>query len=101
MSHTEHDKIENGSIENTDTKNGNRMGGSAEEAAMIDEVMRHLDTEFTQGVYRMSVSFDEEEEEAKKVSHKCCNMYGRPASETVGLLDMYTDISAGEPDRRI
>ncbi len=70
-----------------------------ENEAMIAELMQHLDAEFTQGVYRMSVSFDEKEEETKQVSHKCCNMYGRPASETVGLLDMYTDICAGEPDR--
>lgn len=75
-------------------------GGSVCEEAMIAELMQHLDAEFTQGVYRMSVNFDDQEEERKKVSHKCCNMYGRPASETVGLLDMYTDISAGEPDRR-
>lgn len=68
--------------------------------AMIAELMRHLDAEFAQGVYRMSVNYDEKEEEPKKVSHKCCNMYGRPASETVGLLDMYTDISAGAPDRQ-
>lgn len=67
--------------------------------AMIEEIMRHLDTESTQGVYRMSVTFDEGEEH-KTVSHKCCNMYGRPASETVGLLDMYTDMNAGEPDRK-
>lgn len=67
--------------------------------AMIEEVMRHLDTESAQGVYRMSVTFDEGEE-SKTVSHKCCNMYGRPASETVGLLDMYTDMNAGEPDRK-
>lgn len=67
--------------------------------AMIEEVMRHLDTESTQGVYRMSVNFDEQSEEQKSVSHECCNMYGRPASETVGLLDMYTDMNAGEPDR--
>lgn len=71
-----------------------------EQDAMIEEIMKHLDTEFAQGVYRMSVNFDEEEEQHKTVSHKCCNMYGRPASETVGLLDMYTDISAGEPDRK-
>ncbi len=71
-----------------------------EDEERIAEVMRHLDTEFTQGVYRMSVSFDEREKEAKQVSHKCCNMYGRPAAETVGLLDMYTDICAGEPDRK-
>ena len=67
---------------------------------MIEEIMKHLDTESAQGVYRMSVNFDDEEEQRKTVSHKCCNMYGRPASETVGLLDMYTDISAGEPDRK-
>lgn len=80
-------------------KEGSRMG-DAEQDAMIEEVMRHLDSESSQGVYRMSVNFDENEEQRKTVSHKCCQMYGRPASETVGLLDMYTDISAGEPDRR-
>lgn len=69
------------------------------DAAMIEEIMRHLDTESEQGVYRMSVNFDEESGEPKNVSHECCNMYGRPASETVGLLDMYTDMNAGEPDR--
>ena len=73
----------------------------AGQEAMIDEIMRHLDTESEQGVYRMSVIFDEKEEQQKTVSHMCCNMYGRPASETVGLLDMYTDISAGEPDRKV
>ena len=70
------------------------------EEAMIAEIMNHLDTESTQGVYRMSVTFDEKEEQGKNISHKCCNMYGRPASETVGLLDMYTDMNAGEPDRK-
>ncbi len=70
------------------------------EEAMIEEIMNHLDAESVQGVYRMSVIFDEKEEQSKNVSHKCCNMYGRPASETVGLLDMYTDMNAGEPDRK-
>lgn len=70
------------------------------EEAMIAEILNHLDTESEQGVYRMSVTFDENEEQSKNVSHKCCNMYGRPASETVGLLDMYTDMNAGEPDRK-
>ena len=70
-----------------------------DEEAMIAEIMNHLDTESTQGVYRMSVTFDEKEEQGKNISHKCCNMYGRPASETAGLLDMYTDMNAGEPDR--
>ncbi len=69
------------------------------EKEMIEEVMRHLDQESMQGVYRMSVTFDEEEEKEKEVSHACCHMYGRPASETVGLLDMYTDMNAGRPDR--
>ena len=73
---------------------------SAGHEEMIEEIMKHLDMESAQGVYRMSITFDEEEEQHKTVSHKCCNMYGRPASETVGLLDMYTDISAGEPDRK-
>lgn len=66
---------------------------------MIDEVLRHLDSELEHGAARMSVIFDDHAEEAKNVSHKCCNSYGRPATETVGLLDMYTDISAGVSDR--
>lgn len=67
---------------------------------LIEEIMKHLDTESVQGVCRMSVIVDDEEEQPKTVSHMCCNMYGRPASETVGLLDMYTDMNAGEPDRK-
>ena len=66
---------------------------------MIEEVMKHLDNEMNMGVVRMSVSVDEHAEEEKKVSHKCCNMYGRPANETVGLLDMYTDIGYQNNDR--
>lgn len=72
--------------------------GSGSDDEMIAEVMRHLDQESTQGVYRMSVTFDDNEQ-GKDVSHKCCHMYGRPASETVGLLDMYTDISGEKADR--
>lgn len=70
-----------------------------ENGKMIEEIMKHLDAESVQGVYRMSVNFDEDSTEPKSVSHECRNMYGRPASETVGLLDMYTDMNAGEPDR--
>lgn len=66
---------------------------------MIDEVLRHLDSELEHGAARMSVIFDDKAGDAKTVSHKCCNSYGRPATETVGLLDMYTDISAGASDR--
>lgn len=75
------------------------MGGTGDQD-MIEEIMKHLDNESAQGVYRMSITFDDEEQQRKTVSHKCCNMYGRPASETVGLLDMYTDMNAGEPDRK-
>lgn len=82
-----------------DEKKEREQGLQDQDAAMIEEIMRHLDTESEQGVYRMSVNFDEESKERKSVSHECCNMYGRPASETVGLLDMYTDMNAGEPDR--
>ena len=49
---------------------------------MIEEIMRHLDAESQHGVYRMSITFDEESEEAKNISHECCNM------------------NAGEPDRK-
>ena len=66
---------------------------------MIDEVLKHLDSELKQGVVRMSVTFDDEADVDKEVSHKCCNSYGKPSTETVGLLDMYTDMNAGEPDR--
>ena len=66
---------------------------------MIDEILRHLDNELELGAARMSVTFDDQAEDAKSVTQKCCISYGRPATEAVGLLDMYTDISAGEPDR--
>jgi hypothetical protein len=68
------------------------------EEEMITEIMNHLDRESEQGVYRMSVLMDEKSKQEKNVSKQCCNIYGRPASETVGLLDMYTDMSAGKPD---
>ncbi|MCM1040446.1 MAG: hypothetical protein NC434_14100 [Ruminococcus sp.] len=69
-----------------------------ENEEMIAEIMKHLDAESQNGVYRMSVLMDDEAKDAKTVSKQCCNMYGRPASETVGLLDMYTDMNAGRPD---
>mgnify|MGYP001032356122 CR=1 FL=1 len=79
----------------------NKKGGSAMESNehMIDEILRHLDSELEHGAARMSVIFDDNAENEKAVSHKCCHSYGRPATETVGLLDMYTDISAGKADR--
>lgn len=65
---------------------------------LIDEILRHLDGETQMGVVRMSVEMDESSDKSAEVSHKCCNMYGRPANETVGLLDCYTDLNAGRPD---
>lgn len=81
----------------------NKKGGSAMESNehMIDEILRHLDSELEHGAARMSVIFDDNAENEKAVSHKCCHSYGRPATETVGLLDMYTDLSAGKSDREI
>ena len=70
-----------------------------DENTMIEEILRHLDDETGQGVARMSVQIDEHAREEKQVDHGCCHMYGRPATETVALLDMYTDISRGEADR--
>jgi hypothetical protein len=66
---------------------------------MIQDIMEHLDNELSKGAVRMSVIMDENAKEEKTVSHKCCNSYGRPSNETVGLLDMYTDMCAGRPDR--
>lgn len=65
---------------------------------MIAEIMNHLDSESKHGVYRMSVLMDDNASQGKEVSKQCCNMYGRPAAETVNLLDMYTDMNSGRPD---
>lgn len=72
---------------------------NVDEEEMILEILEHLDSELRLGALRMSVTMDENAREEKSVSHKCCNSYGRPATETVGLLDMYTDMNSGEPDR--
>lgn len=77
----------------------NLAKSSEADEKMIDEILAHLDKEIALGAARMSVLFDDNTDEEKAVSHKCCMSYGRPATETVGLLDMYTDISAGKPDR--
>lgn len=69
-----------------------------ENEKLIDDILRHLDAETRMGVARMSVEMDDEKSADGEVSHKCCNMYGRPANETVGLLDCYTDMNAGRPD---
>ena len=54
---------------------------------LIDDILKHLDKETEMGVVRMSVEMDEKSDKGVEISHKCCNMYGRPANETVGLLD--------------
>jgi hypothetical protein len=69
-----------------------------EEERLIEDILRYLDGETQMGVVRMSVEMDEKSSKNAEVSHKCCNMYGRPANETVGLLDCYTDLNAGRPD---
>lgn len=69
-----------------------------EEEKLIEDILKHLDWETRMGVVRMSVEMDENKSADGEVSHKCCNMYGRPANETVGLLDSYTDGNAGRPD---
>ena len=58
---------------------------------LIDEIINHLDSETGLGAVRMSVGMDETQEAHSKTDHKCCHMYGRPANEIVGLLDMYSD----------
>lgn len=66
---------------------------------MLEDILKHLDDELEKGALRMSVVIDENSKVEKEVSHKCCSSYGRPATETVGLLDMYTDRNSGDPDR--
>ena len=68
------------------------------EERLIDDILKHLDSETKMGVMRMSVEMDEKSDKQVQVSHKCCRMYWRPANETVGLLDSYTDLNAGRPD---
>ncbi len=65
---------------------------------LIEQILKHLDDETRMGVARMSVEMDENSDTQVEVSHKCCRMYGKPANVIVGLLDGYTDTSAGRPD---
>ncbi len=74
------------------------MGIEDMDEKLIDDILKHLDHETQSGIMRMSVEMDEKSDKAAEVSRKCCNMYGRPANETVGLLDGYTDLNAGRPD---
>ncbi|MCR5654593.1 MAG: hypothetical protein K6G07_03010 [Lachnospiraceae bacterium] len=58
---------------------------------LIEDIMAHLDNETNLGAVRMSVNMDEGQQTEKEVSHKCCRAYGKDATETVNLLDMYSD----------
>lgn len=42
-----------------------RAGMEGNDREMIEEIMRHLDAESEHGVYRMSITFDDESDEAK------------------------------------
>ena len=46
---------------------------------LVEEILKHLDSELEKGAVRMSVTVDESCGVEKTVSHKCCNSYGRPA----------------------
>ena len=48
--------------------------------------MKHLDNETSGGSMRMSVNFDESQKEESIVSHKCCHVYGNPATDTIAKL---------------
>ena len=67
---------------------------------LIEEIMKHLDKEVTGGRMRMSVEMDETQEEHEKVSHKCCKVYGKASTRTVGELDMYSDLYLNDMKRR-
>ena len=67
---------------------------------LIDEIMRHLDKEVSNGAVRMSVEMDDEQEEYAKVSHKCCKVYGKDANRMVGELDMYSDLYLSDMKER-
>ena len=70
---------------------------------LIEEIMKHLDSEVTTGSMRMSVEMDDTQDEYSNVSHKCCKAYGTDSTVTVAKLDMYTDLYLNEcidSDRR-
>lgn len=67
------------------------MSDNKIDETLLNSIIQHLDGETQNGSVRMSVNYDEKQQEEAKVSHACCNMYGRSAQETVNLLDMYTD----------
>ncbi len=63
---------------------------------LINSVLSRLDAEVESGTVRMSVEYDAEQEEAEKVSHKGCRIYGMDANRCVGQLDAYSDLHLKE-----
>ncbi|MBR6380157.1 MAG: hypothetical protein IKS07_00585 [Lachnospiraceae bacterium] len=59
---------------------------------LIDEILRHLDSEVELGAAKMSVEMDDTQEEYAKVSHKCCRVYGKEATQVVAQIDMCQDL---------
>ena len=49
---------------------------------------------------RKTIEMDETQEEHEKVSHKCCKVYGKDSTRTVGELDMYSDLYLNDMKRR-
>ncbi len=68
--------------------------------SLVEEIMRHLDSEVTGGSMRMSVEVDENQKERAKVSHKCCKVYGKDSTRVVGELDMYSDLYLNDMKQR-
>lgn len=59
---------------------------------LVNDILAHLDSETSLGAMRMSVNMSDTLDADKEVSHKCCKAYGKDATETVNLLDMYSDL---------
>jgi len=59
--------------------------------ALIEEVIKHLDSELELGAMKMTVEVDEGQEEYSRVSHKCCKAYGRDATAMIAELDAIHD----------
>lgn len=72
------------------------LSGNEINEAILNDIIKHLDSETAGGSIRMSVEYDENATSEKNVSHKCCKVYGRDANHTVNLLDMYTDLHTNE-----
>jgi len=70
-----------------------------EDDLRIDALINQLDKEISIGSVRVSVEEDKNLDKAIDVSHNACRAYGKIGTETIGLLDMYTDHCINEYDR--